>query len=107
MDRLDRYAELAVRVGAKLRPGQDMIVVAWVEQAMLQQVEQELLATAVLLQETVRNRPPEEEQPRLAALHLFARLGTGLASSGIAARPKAVAPNRPTSSRSQLAAQRK
>src|SRR3954462_8569835 len=35
MDRLERYAELAVRAGANLQPGQDMIVVAWVEQADL------------------------------------------------------------------------
>jgi aminopeptidase len=33
VERLDRYAELTVRVGTNLRPGQDMIVVAWVEQA--------------------------------------------------------------------------
>jgi two-component system phosphate regulon sensor histidine kinase PhoR len=43
-------------------------VVAWVEQQMLRQVEQELRATAVLLQETVRGRKPEEEQQRLSAL---------------------------------------
>src|SRR6516164_5810155 len=34
-------------------------VVIWVEQRMLQQVEQELLATAVLLRETVHGRPIE------------------------------------------------
>jgi two-component system phosphate regulon sensor histidine kinase PhoR len=43
-------------------------VVAWVEQQMLQQVERELRATALLLTETVRGRNPEDEQPRLTAL---------------------------------------
>jgi aminopeptidase len=35
MDRLERFAELAVRTGLNLQPGQDVIVVAWVEQAEL------------------------------------------------------------------------
>ncbi len=43
-------------------------VVAWIEQAMLEQVGQELRSTAVLLQETVRDHRPADEQPRLAAL---------------------------------------
>jgi two-component system phosphate regulon sensor histidine kinase PhoR len=43
-------------------------IVAWVEQQMLQQVERELRATAVLLTETVRGRNPEDEQARLSAL---------------------------------------
>ncbi len=43
-------------------------VVAWVEEAMLRQVERELSDTAVLLEETVRDRNPQDEQRRLAAL---------------------------------------
>jgi aminopeptidase len=33
VDRLERYADLTVRVGANLQRGQDLVVVAWVEQA--------------------------------------------------------------------------
>jgi two-component system phosphate regulon sensor histidine kinase PhoR len=71
MRRLPIFWQIFLSYSLLLVPALGLVgstVVTWVEQEMLRQVERELRATAVLVQETVRGRPLKEEQARLSAL---------------------------------------